>query len=291
VQPSGAVQARATDRIPPSTRIGDYVVLGELGIEDAGMVYEAHHVLLPRKVRLKVMHANAAWSRTAAMAVLREACLLEALSHPGIPRIYECGVLADKRPWTAFEMIDGASLAETLRGGTLSMVDVVTMLRDVADLLQHAHGRGVVHRQLTANAIVRTPDRTVGYAVASWDAALTLDTRSRVMIDTRDDVFALGVIAFRALTGQMPDVHTTAEAFPSAPVELAKLIDQMLATEPVVRPTSAEVRERAKWLATTLEPLLMDTGRWTPPHGLDDQIPRPPSDSGFAIRISRTRSS
>jgi serine/threonine protein kinase len=280
---------KSSDRLPPATRIGDYAVVAEVAAgttTEAGTVYEATHVVLPRRVSLKVMHSGA-WQRSMAIAVLREACLLEALSHPGIPRVYECGVLPDKRPWTAFELIEGTTIAAIQRTGPMPLVDVVTMLRDVADLLHHAHGRGVVHRQLTANAIVRTPDRAFPYAVTSWDTALTLDTKSRVPLDTRDDVFALGVIAFRALTGAMPDIDTTAQACPAAPVELAALIDQMLATEPVARPTSAEVKERARWLAATLEPLMLETPRWTPPHGTE----RPPTNGGFEIRISRTRSS
>jgi serine/threonine protein kinase len=287
------VQSRTStsDKLPPATRIGDYAIVGEVAGDGAGVVYEATHVMLPRRVSLKIMHSGAAWSRAAAIAVLREACLLEALSHPGIPRVYECGVLADKRPWTAFELVEGTSIAELQRGGSLPVVDVISMLRDVSDLLAHAHGRGVVHRQLTAQSIVKTPDRAFPYAVTHWDNALTLDTKSRVMLDTRDDVFALGVVAFRALTGTLPDVQTTREAFPAAPVELASLIDHMLATEPVARPTSAEIRDRAQWLASTSEPIgLYNAPRWTPPHGLDDQIPLPAND-GFAIRISRTRSS
>ncbi len=291
----GTVHARpgvvkSTDRIPPTTRIGDYVVVAELASEDVGTVYEATHVVLPRRVLLKVMHGGSGWQRSMAIAVLREACLLEALSHPGIPRVYECGVLPDKRPWTAFEMMDGTTIADLHRNSTMSLVDVVTMLRDVADLLHHAHGRGVVHRQLTAAALVRTPDRAFPYAVTGWQHALTLDTNSRVPLDIRDDVFALGVVAFRALTGAMPDMLTTAQMCPAVPAELSALIDQMLATEPVARPTSAEVRERARWLAATLEPLLMEAPRWTPPHGLDRPI-RPPTNGGFEIRISRTRSS
>ncbi len=250
-------------------------------------MYEAKHVLLPRRVLLKIMHSGS-WSRAIAMAVLREACLLEALSHPGIPRVFECGVLPDKRPWTAFEWIDGTTIGELQRTGPMPVADVVGMLREVSDLLAHAHGRGVVHRQLTAHTIVKTAERASGYAVVSWDGALTLDTNARVPLDTRDDVFALGVVAFRALTAVMPDVQTTREAFPAAPAELALLIDQMLATEPVARPTSAEVRERAHWLATTIEPV--KAPRWTPPHGLDDKVPLPTND-GFSIRISRTRSS
>lgn len=256
-------------------------------VEETGTVYEARHILLPRRVLLKIMHSGS-WSRAIAMAVLREACLLEALSHPGIPRVYECGVLPDKRPWTAFELIDGTTIGELQRPGPMPVADVIAMLRDVGDLLSHAHARGVVHRQLTAHTIVKTAERSLGHAVVNWDSALTLDTRANVMLDTRDDVFALGVVAFRALTGVMPDVQPTRDAFPAAPTELARLIDEMLATEPVARPTSAEVVDRAQWLATTTEPL---KPRWTPPHGLDDKIPLPASDGGFAIRISRTRSS
>ncbi len=285
--PSGAVQSRTStnDRLPPETRIGDYSVVAEVSCDSVGTVYEATHVMLPRRVSLKVMHSGS-WTRATAIALLREACLLEALSHPGIPRVYECGVMEDKRPWTAFELIEGMTVADLQRGG-MAAADVISMLRDVSDLLAHAHGRGVVHRQLTSQTIVKSPDRSFPYAVISWDNALTLDTRSRVLLDTRDDIFALGVVAFRALTGQLPDVQTTREAFPGAPAELASLIDQMLASEPVARPTSSEVKDRAVWLAATSEPI---KPRWTPPHGLDDKIPQLASDN-FAIRISRTRSS
>jgi serine/threonine protein kinase len=278
------VQVPVGGRIPPASRIGDYVVVEELVVEETGVVYEGKHVLLPRRVLLKIMHAGS-WSRAVAMAVLREACLLEALSHPGIPRVFECGVLPDKRPWTAFELIDGDPIGELQHPGPMAVAEVTAMLRDVSDLLAHAHGRGVVHRQLTAHTIVKTPERPFGYAVVSWENALTLDTRS-VMLDTRDDVFALGVVAFRALTGALPDVQTTHEACPLAPVELCALIDNMLAIEPVARPTAVEIKERAQWLATLNEPI---KARWTPPHGLDDKIP--PMTDGFAIRISRTRSS
>jgi len=247
-----------------STRIGDYDTVEQLGVDELGTTYLANHVLLPRQVALRV----GASSRSKAMQVLREACLLEALSHHGIPRVFECGMLPDKRPWTAFERIEGTSIAQLVKAEPLPAFEVVQLVRDVADVLHHAHGRGVVHRRIVSDAIVRCDGRSIGHVVRHWDRALTQDTR-RVDLDPRDDVFALGVVAFRALTGTMPDVQTTAEAMASAPTDLTDLIDAMLGTEPASRPTSAEAGERARWLATTLEPL-MTRPRWTPPRGLTD---------------------
>jgi serine/threonine protein kinase len=282
------------DRFLAGARIGDYVVDAELRSEETGVVYQATHVVLPRKVALKVMHAQSAWLRSVAIQMLREACLLEALHHPGIPRVYECGVLSDRRPWTAFEHADGTTLGEQLDAGSMSLVDVVLVLRDVADLLTHAHSRGVVHRSLTADAILRTPERTFPVCVERWDNALTLDTEVRVELDTRDDVLALGAIAFRALTGVMPDrAVPTLEVYPAAPHELASLLDAMLVAEASQRPSSQEVRDRARWLAATLEPLALDHARWTPPRGLtQDAVPVVTDDGGFSVRISpRTRTS
>jgi serine/threonine-protein kinase len=278
------------DRFVPGARIGDYILDGELAVEETGVVYLGTHVVLPRKAAIKVMHASSAWLRQVAIQMLREACLLEALCHPSIPRVYECGVLADRRPWTAFERVDGMSLAATL-DSPLSLVDLVCLLRDVADLLHHAHTRGVVHRGLTADAIIRTPERQVGVFVRHWGDALTLDSELRVAIDTRDDVHALGTIAYRVLTGQLPDpAVSVADCVPAAPSELASLIDHMLASDPTVRPSSEEVHSRARWLADTLEPLRVDSSRWTPPMGLHSDAVAV-EDSGFAVRISPTRSS
>jgi serine/threonine-protein kinase len=221
--------------------------------------------------------------------------LLEALNHPGIPRVYECGVLSDRRPWAAFQRVEGESLASAIANGPLPLVDVVLVLRDVADVLYHAHSRGVVHRRLTAESIVRTRDRQYSVCLTQWDHALTLDTEVKIALNTRDDVYALGAIIFRALTGIVPEGHvTTANHCPSVPSELASLLDCMLDPDPVTRPTAAEVRERARWLADTLEPLVpMDRPRWTPPQGVSDAVPVAQDDnSGFSIRISaRTKSS
>lgn len=290
------------DRFAIGARIGDYVVEHEVGSEQAGMVYLGRHVVLPRLATIKVMHASGAWIRQVAVQMLKEACLVEALSHPGIPRVFECGVLADRRPWTAFEHVEGESVAAQIVDRPLAVADVVVLVRDVADLLDHIHRRGIVHRALTADALIRTPDRRSGVRVVQWAHACALDAEAGARVDPRDDVHALGVIAFRALTGARADsvgpmverfIEATAERYPGAPRDVAQLVDGMLARDPHARPTSAEVRDRATWLANTLELVpSIDKPRWTPPHGLDDSIPASIEEAaaGFSIRIAgRTR--
>lgn len=281
-------------------RIGDYIVEQQLGLEETGVVYLGRHAVLPRRAAVKVMHGGEAWSRQVAVRMLKEACLVEALSHPGVPRVYECGVLADRRPWTAFEYVDGDPIGTTIANGPMAVADAVVLIRDVADILEHLHHRGIVHRHLTPESIIRAPGRRFSVCIRDWSHASPLDADAAQRLDPRDDVYALGVIAFRALTGAHADsvapsvergVETTHDRYPGAPRDVAALIDSMLSRDLAWRPTSAEIRDRAKWLADTLEIVpTMDRPRWTPPHGLDDVVPTGIEDAapGFAIRISRT---
>ena len=156
-------RAITVERLAPGGRIGDYVIeadeLGDAELrEPEAAAYRATHVVLPRRARVRVTHGAV---RDASVRVLREACLLEALAHPGVPRVFECGVLADRRAWSAIEDPGGVSLAARLARGPLAIADLVVVLRDVADVLRHAHGHGVVHRRLTPAAIAWAPPRAV----------------------------------------------------------------------------------------------------------------------------------
>src|SRR4051812_46264386 len=116
---SDAFMVRETSvRFVAGARIGDYRVAREAAIEETSVVYLATHVVLPRQAELKVTHPG---SRTAAIQLLREACILEALSHAGIPRVHECGVLSDRRPWSAIERMSGATLKQLAGDGPLAL--------------------------------------------------------------------------------------------------------------------------------------------------------------------------
>ena len=266
------------DRFSAASRLGDYRIDRELRTEDTGVVYLGTHMVLPRKAELKVMHADQGWLRAAAVSVLREACLLEALSHPGIPRVFECGVLPDRRPWSAIGHVDGTPLD----GGVLAISDLVPLLRDVGEILEHAHARGVTHGRVAAEHVLRVEGGRFAVCLRGWADATTTDSTDRHPCQPADDVRGLGRIAVRALTGEADDGTSVVTRCPSAPVELTTLIDRMLAGDA----TSGEVRECAGWLAATVE-LMPTKTRWTPVHGVGaDKLPAP--TDAFQIRISRT---
>jgi serine/threonine protein kinase len=276
----------ASDRFVPGARIGDYIVEREVAYEAAAIVYFATHVVLPRQSHIKVSHPG---SRAASVQLLREACILEALSHPGVPRVHECGVLSDRRPWTSIERMPGAAFDAFTGDRPAALSDVVVALRDVADILRHAHERGIVHRRLTASAILRTERRRSVYAIEDWGDARTLDAKADVAVDASDDIHALGAIVFRALTARDPEPGVLAATHCSAvPVELIAVIDQMLAVR-IARPTASDVYDRALWLCDTLEASpLFERPRWTPPQGIIAEPASSSESSGFAVRISRS---
>jgi serine/threonine protein kinase len=163
--------------------------------------------------------------------LVREACIIEALDHPGIPRVYECGVLADGRPWIATELIEGMSLAT--RQPT-SMVEAAALVRDVADILAHAHARGVIHHNVVPEAILYPHARRwFPLCLVDWSLARSADMRMT------DDIYALGTIARRIL------LATPANG--RAPIFTA-LVERMLARDPHRRPTADNVRDHATWL-------------------------------------------
>jgi serine/threonine protein kinase len=287
--PLGRNRTATNDRLSTGTRIGDYKIDRQLRSEEIGIVYAATHKVLPRRVAIKVIHPSEQWLKQLAVQLLREACVLEALHHDGVPRVYECGVLPDKRPWFALELIDGPTIDELIDEAPLAVSDLVVAIRAIADVLEHAHARGVVHHRLSEACVVKTPERKSPFSVRGWGDVVVQD--SELAADPRADIRALGMLSYRALTGELVTEHASArEECPSAPLELTKLIDEMLSSDPDARPIASLVLDRANWLAETLELLPPPRPRWRPkgdPKN-DPAKPSPVIDApsrGFKIRI------
>lgn len=210
------------DRAGMPTRIGDYQLVRSLPAAAPGILeLAATHVVLPRRARLRV--AEHAGDDAATAALLHEARVLETLRGPGVPRIYECGALPDRRPWIAIEALDGPTLADTI---PLPPSETLAVLRDLAEILHHVHGHGVVHRRLCRELIVRHEG---GLCVAGWGGAQRVRDAD---VDPRDDMHALGTIAIALLAAPPPRA-------------LGRLLERMTAPALLARPSAAEVRADA----------------------------------------------
>jgi serine/threonine protein kinase len=261
--------------LKPGARVGDYRIEGTIAARGTGVVYRAKHLVLPRSAALKVMPSMHDWSRPLATQLLREACILEALDHPGVSRVYECGMMPDKRPWVASELVDGVTYADVLSrmmidDRKIEPLELVTLIRDVVEVLEHVHRRGVVHCNLGTHAIVVGGNHRYPITLADWSSARTFDSTTPVpllpqmprphyspeqrvggVIDGRTDIYALGTTAFRALYGSFPEpgMHPPMTGIPPM---VGALVAQMLTREVAERPTAERLLDSAELVIAAL---------------------------------------
>ncbi|HXM78849.1 MAG TPA: protein kinase, partial [Thermoanaerobaculia bacterium] len=230
--------------LPPGSRIGRFEISGLLGEGAMGVVYLGHDPQIERPVAIKTLRPPGIG--TAASDVesrfLKEAKLAGRLQHPNVVTIYEAGEDAGLL-YIAMEYVDGESLTRYLASRqTLTLRERVEVVREVALALQHAHERGVLHRDVKPGNILLTRDRRVKVADFGIGKLLsgTQDlTRTGQMVgspaymspeqirgeklDGRSDFFSLGVVFYELLTGTRP--------FPGD--SITALVYQILHTEPL----------------------------------------------------------
>ncbi len=259
-------------------RIGRYRVLGELGRGAMGQVYIAYDPNVERRVALKVM-SPAAGEDPEDEAELRHRFLLEAraagrLAHPGIVAVHDADTdPASGLPFIAMELVEGESLESLLRReGRLGALVAVDLAARMARALGYAHGKGIVHRDVKPANILLAADG--GAKIADFGIAklggLGVTRAGRVLgspyfmspeqvqglaIDGRSDLFSLGAVLYRAVTGELPfpgEVLVTVaykvvqvDARPvdpalGFPASLSDLLARSMAKDPLRRFASAE---------------------------------------------------
>ncbi len=232
-------------------RLGCYRVVRLLGEGGMGTVYEAEQDRPRRRVALKVMK----WGVTTPSALQRfeyETHVLGQLHHPGIAQIYEAGTIdtpSGPQPFFAMERIDGLSLTAYSQHHDLSIRQRLELLCAVCDAISHAHSCGVIHRDLKPGNILvdsSAQPKILDFGVARAidgheDGPLAHTTIGQLVgtlpysspeqisggahsIDTRCDVYALGVIGYELLAGRLPF------DLPASPLQAAQCI---CSTEPV----------------------------------------------------------
>jgi sugar lactone lactonase YvrE/predicted Ser/Thr protein kinase len=229
-----------------------------LGRGGMGVVFRARDQRLERNVALKLLVPELASDRRFRERFLRESVLLASLDHPNVIPIYDAGE-ADGRLFIAMRYVEGGDLGDLLRAGPLEPEATLALCSQVAEALDAAHERGLVHRDvkpsnvlLDAREHVYLADFGLTRHIAGGDAP-TMETRSLGTIDYiapeqirgedvdgRADLYSLGCLLYECLTGAPPFRRPSdlAVAFahleeePPAPPELVALMQKALAKAP-----------------------------------------------------------
>jgi serine/threonine-protein kinase len=260
-----------------------YRVIDRLGHGGMATVFLAEDMVLSRQVAVKRMHSAAA--EGSAERFKREAQLGAALNHPNIVAVYDT-LSGPDGVMIAMEYVPGRPLSELIAAGAVEPAEAIQILRDVADALDYAHLRGVVHRDVKpANILIRDDGvvklSDLGVATAAHVSRITathdvLGTLGYIAPERLDgeaggppaDVYSLAAVAFEALSGQMPQRGATPaealsrsvsepppdlrEAWPRAPAAAAAVLGRGLDPDPDRRPLSAG--RLISELETALEP-------------------------------------
>lgn len=266
---------------------GRYRLVERLGAGGMSVVWRGHDEVLKRPVAIKVLASGLAADRAFRHRLRTEAQAAARLCHPHIATVYDYGEAGwptgETLPYVVMELIDGESMAVRLAGGDkLPWPVAVTACAQVAAALAAAHSRGVVHRDVTLGNVMLTSAgaKVVDFGISALAGERDLDADGRLLgtpaylaperlngapVSPATDVYALGLLLYRSLTGRFPwyvattaqmlRAHRDMEPAPVPPIaglppEVVALCERCLAKQPAERPSSVEV---ARELAAALD--------------------------------------
>ncbi|MEU9824636.1 serine/threonine-protein kinase [Micromonospora chersina] len=254
---------------------GRYRLLDPLGSGGMSVVWRAHDEVLGRDVAVKLLSPDLAADPQLLHRIRAEARAAARLRHPNIVEVYDYGEAADGDgppvPYVVMEVVEGRSLSQLLTGGPLPWRLAVLICAQVGAALAAAHRRGIVHRDVKpANVMVAgTGVKLVdfGISAASGDpdglsegllgtpAYLAPERLEQGAVRPATDVYALGLLLYRALAGRLPWRASTATQMIAAhryhepaalpdlgdlPAEVGDLCGRCLAKDPGDRPPATE---------------------------------------------------
>lgn len=256
-----------------------YRLVEQLGSGGMSVVWRSYDEVLGRQVAVKVLGPELASDPVFVRRLRQEAQAAARLSHPSITSVHDYGESHDPdgtvRPFVVMELLEGQSLRSVLaRGRRLPWRRVVTIGAEVASALAVAHARGIVHRDISSGNVMLTPTgaRVVDFGISALigerepvdednnimgtPAYVAPERLDGVEVTPAVDTYALGVLLYRALSGNLPwaaesttdllDAHQWLRPTPLPPLaglppRVVQLCYRCLSKNPADRPSSAEV--------------------------------------------------
>jgi serine/threonine protein kinase len=219
-QSTPTVPHSKSDEQPP--HIGRYRIERLLGAGGFGRVYLAHDEQLHRLVAIKVPHANLISRPEDAEAYLTEARIVASLDHPNIVPVHDVGSTEKCPCFIVSKFIEGCTLAQKIRDDRPSVAETAKLVATIADTLQYAHRKGLVHRDIKPGNILldtsgkafvadfglalKEQDVGKGPAFAGTPAYMSPEQARGEghRVDGRSDIFNLGVVFYELLVGRQP---------------------------------------------------------------------------------------
>ena len=260
-----------------------YVVDALVGEGAMGRVYRAHHKDIPdRHYAIKILIGDLAATEQMRTRFQLEAENASKLAHPNVVGVIDYGVTARGVNYIVMDLVEGPSLGAIVQQGPMNFERVIKLARQLCEGLDHAHSRGMIHRDFKPDNILVVGDGALEVArIADFGLALSLDTEVRLTttgivctpayaapeqlrgqpIDQRVDLYALGTTIYEMLSGgQLPfngDLDTSVRSklmndapsvllvAPNVPPSLVSIIGRLLSSDPTRRPRSAKAVIRA----------------------------------------------